>query len=239
MDVVIPLGTGSIWNDTELKFALRSIEIHYPDLGNVYLVGEKPKWIKPKSVIHIPAADRPGQENKESNIARKVYLACTQPSLSQEFIFMNDDHFLLSPIPPLPYYYHEDLLHTLTNRVTHDSYYTSIHNTTEALHKARKPTKNFDSHAPIIYDKDEFRKAMDAYNWDIHYGYLVKSLYCNTLYIQGELYDDMKITARLKCHELEKITQGRKFFSIGPGASGSEMGTFLAYLYRNKSKYEL
>lgn len=239
MDCVIPLGTGSQWNDTELKFALRSLEMHYSDLGNVYLVGEKPSWIKPKSIIHLIAIDYPGLEYKEANIMRKVYVACGQSSLSQKFIFLNDDHFLMDAIPPLPFYYEYTLSYTLDKRTAHDSYYNSIANTLFELEQRRKPTRNFDIHAPIIYDKDLFREVMSRYDWSIHYGYLIKSLYCNTLGIKGTQYPDMKIIARLKCHELEALTKGRKFFSIGSGVGGSEMGTFLAYLYREKSRYEI
>lgn len=239
MDVVIPLGTGSQWNDTELKFALRSLEMHYPDMGNVYLVGEKPNWVKPKSIIHLIAIDYPGLEYKEANIMRKVYLACGQSSLSQKFIFLNDDHFLMSPIPPLPYYYERTLLDTLNSRTAHDSYYNSIANTLFELERRKKPTLNFDIHAPIIYDKSKFLEVMGQYDWSVHYGYLIKSLYCNTLGIMGTQYPDLKITSRLKCHELEALTKDRKFFSLGSTVGGSEMSTFLAYLYRNKSKYEL
>ena len=81
-------------------------------------------------------------------------------------------------------------------------------------------------------------EVMTAYSWEQAYGYVVKSLYCNTLGIKGEYMVDLKINERLKCAELEKAVAGRPFFSTGESANGAELGTFLQYLYRNKSKFE-
>lgn len=237
MDIVIPLGNGSHWDNLELKFALRSLVAYCHHVDNVYIIGEKPNWLK--SVVHIPAVDKPGQENKERNICNKILLACSLPELSTNFLFMNDDHFLLSRIPPLWCYYHDMLSNTIDNRPAHDSYYYALQNTLEALDKKHLPTKNFDCHAPIIYNKEKFKRVMSRHDWTIPNGYVIKSLYCNTLSIPGKKCTDLKITTRFRCSELEALTAGRKFFSIGDGATGADLNIFLNYLYPDKSKYEL
>jgi hypothetical protein len=239
MDVVIPLGTGSNWDNTELRYALRSLEMYCTNLGNVYLVGECPDWIKKGSLVHIPAAERTGREYKEANIMNKILLACNRESLSQKFLFLNDDHYLLSRIPPMYSYYQDHLQRSVFSRTAQDSYYHSLCNTLKALDDRRKPTLNFDMHAPIVYDKTKFVKVMGQYDWTVHYGYVIKSLYCNTLEIPGKLCRDLKITERRQCKEIEGLIAGRKFFSIGDGAAGVEMRTFLQYLYKDKSKFEI
>ena len=45
IDVVIPLGTGSRWQDNELRYCLRSIEKNLSGVNEVVIVGEKPKWL--------------------------------------------------------------------------------------------------------------------------------------------------------------------------------------------------
>lgn len=237
MDVVIPLGNGSNWNNTELKFALRSLVAYCHNVDNVYIIGEKPNWIK--SIVHIPAMDMQGSQYKERNIYNKIMIACSLAELSPDFLFMNDDHYLLSRIPPLWCYYHDMLSTTVDNRVAHDSYYYALRNTLEVLDSKHLPTKNFDCHAPVVYNKDKFKRVMSTYDWTVHYGYVIKSLYCNTLGINGKKCEDLKITSHLKCAHLEALVSGRKFFSIGDGATGSDMEIFLQYLFPKKSKYEL
>jgi hypothetical protein len=101
-DAVYILGKGSIWNDTELKYSLRSLGSYCYNIDNVYLVGERPSFLNGR-IIHVPANDLIGKEWKEYNIMRKIYAACKLRSLSKEFLFLNDDHFLLKSFSSLPF----------------------------------------------------------------------------------------------------------------------------------------
>lgn len=238
MDLVIPLGTGSRWEDNELRFALRSAEKYINKLGNVYIIGERPEWIT--NVTYIPAVDRPGIEWKEFNIMQKVLKACALKQLSREFIFMNDDHFLLSPMPPLPYYCCGTLESKLAARRKQDHYYYSMNNTRNALQARQRGDTYFDVHAPIIYNKNLFRDVVLSYDWlAVPYGYVIKSLYCNSLDIKGTQDDDLKVRERVNCFQLETLTQHRKYFSISDEAVSQDLDIYLRYLYPDKSKYEL
>jgi hypothetical protein len=55
MDLVYVLGSGSRWGDNELRYSLRSVEKHLKGYNNVYLVGDKPDWVR--NVTHIPKQD--------------------------------------------------------------------------------------------------------------------------------------------------------------------------------------
>ncbi len=92
-DIVYPLGKGSVWKNNELRYSLRSFEKFAIGIRNVYLVGEFPDWIN--GIINLPCKDGP---NKEINIANKIYTACLDPNLSDDFIFANDDHIITQPI---------------------------------------------------------------------------------------------------------------------------------------------
>jgi len=45
-DVVILCNSRSIWEDTELRFTLRSVEKHIPDIGKVVVVNRRPAWLQ-------------------------------------------------------------------------------------------------------------------------------------------------------------------------------------------------
>ena len=240
LDIVYVLGSGSRWENNELRYSLRSVAKYITDIGNVYIVGERPDWINTKHVKHVFAPDKPGLEWKEFNIMQKVVKACTLPMLSREFIFINDDHFLLSVIPPLPFYYQQTLNASLAKRKVQDSYYFSMQNTLRALEGRGYNTINFDIHAPIIYDKNLFTDAVLSYDWlCCPGGYVVKSLYCNTLGITGTVDMDLKIKEKLTCQQIDALTLHRKYFSIDDSAICIEMEIYLKYLYPTKSKYEL
>lgn len=237
MDVVYALGSGSGWDNTEIRYSLRSLQKYFTPLDNVYIIGTRPEWLR--NVIHIPAYDQAGLSNKERNIYNKILLACKLPALSQDFLFINDDHFILDPLPPLPYYYQRSLDATVELRKTHDSYYHSLTNTLEVLQQRGLQTFNYDIHAPIIYNKKKFIEVNAAYDWSVNYGYVIKSLYCNSVGVQGTVDMDMKLRARHSCEQLEKILKGRRYFSIDDTAIWPELTTYLSYLYPKKSKYEL
>lgn len=237
MDVVIPLGTGSRWDDNELRYALRSLEMHMPNIGNVYVIGHRPKWAN-KNLKCVNVVDTPGIENKERNIYAKILFACGLPEITDDFLFMNDDHYLLEKFDG-EYYWEKSLINTFENRTARDHYYYSLTNTYSALVKAGRKTINYDIHCPIIYNKQDFILAMASYDWKIAYGYVVKSLYANTLRIVGDHYPDLKINSRMSCNDLDKLIQGRKFFSIGDEAVNVDLGIYLQYLYPNKSRFEL
>ena len=65
IDIVYPLGTGSKWQDSELRFSLRSIEKNFIDKGTVWVIGHKPDWLI--NARHIPMPDK-HKHNKDANI---------------------------------------------------------------------------------------------------------------------------------------------------------------------------
>src|SRR6187431_2538921 len=93
-DILIPLGKGSRHNDLELVYCLRSIEKHLKGVGNVFIVGESPERVK--NCMHVSVKDSPNNWDRAKNIYRKIRRCCSLPDLSDNFLFMNDDHFLLS-----------------------------------------------------------------------------------------------------------------------------------------------
>jgi hypothetical protein len=109
-------------------------------------------------------------------------------------------------------------------------------NTIQALKEKNLPLLNFENHVPMLINKTKFNEAM-GYKWTT-FGFLIKSLYANTLKIKGTLEPDMKINYPYKVEELKAMTSERKFFSSDKLVP-TNLRMFLQELFPLKSKFEL
>ncbi|MFA5815861.1 MAG: hypothetical protein WC865_09615 [Bacteroidales bacterium] len=103
IDIVYVLGTGSSWSDNEIRFSLRSVFKNLTNIGQIFIVGERPDGLK--GFLHIDHPDEFPSTNADGNIIRKVLQACKDPRVSEKFLIINDDHIIMKPmraekIPP-------------------------------------------------------------------------------------------------------------------------------------------
>jgi hypothetical protein len=230
VDMVIPLGNRSTVNNLELKYCLRSIEKYLKGVGKVFIIGECPDWLQ--RVIHIPKDDTPGIRFKERNIAEKISLACNDKRVSNDFLMVHDDHFLLQPFTAksFPYVHHGMI-------TVGEGFYRKTKENTMRLFGQQ--IRDYDSHCPILFNKEKFLRAYNATDWTKWYGYLLKTVYCIYNEIQAEYYPDLKIRWMETKEEMLDAIDGRRWFSIGDRCWGNGyMKQVLEELYPNKSKYE-
>lgn len=76
----------------DLKFSLRSIE-RFCNYRNVWVVGYKPYWVK--NVKYLPTVQ---SGNKWVNSVTNIVAACNCEEISEDFVLMNDDFFMLRNI---------------------------------------------------------------------------------------------------------------------------------------------
>ncbi len=96
MNILIPLGKGSTWENNELRYCLRGIVKHLTVWNQIVIIGEKPSWLKPDyRLLHVSFPEKHSAINKERNIHLKIMFAIEKGFVSTNFLFMNDDHFLL------------------------------------------------------------------------------------------------------------------------------------------------
>lgn len=226
MDVIYPLGTGSVLKNFELRMSLRSIEHYLSNYSDVWIIGEKPDWLQ--NVNHIPCIDHM-ERPSDYNIMRKVTKACEEPKVSESFVFFNDDHFLLDHFNAerFPNYYFGTLQDQIKKRGL-DAYGKRMNNSLQHLLKNSLPTKHFDIHTPIVYNKELFLKNVTALDWNIPQGYVIKSLYANALQVEGEEIPDNK---------LNKPPISGKIFSTYPHMRAA-VTRFLMEQFPKPSKYE-
>ena len=231
MDLVYTLGTyhGSQWENNEIRYSLRSIEKNMPH-RNIVIVGYCPEFLQ--NVIHIPVRD--GAKHKSLNTLIKMKIACLSHKISQDFVLMNDDFYVLNPITELPDYYKS----TLNTRLQHEKergsqgsrYYYTIKRTAELFDRP----KDFDMHIPMKFNKKKF---LDLFrNFDMHRIYLYRSVYGNFYDLKGERIDrDVKIFG---VNDFYKQT-GLTFMSLSPDAAlKPAIQHFLEEMFPKLSKYE-
>lgn len=229
IDIVYTLGNGSTWNDNEIRYSLRSVQKHLSGFGRVYIVGKLPDFLT--NVIHIPVDD----ERKgiaDTNIMRKLKIACENPNISETFLFMNDDHYLLKPFEAdkFPYYYSGTISQYIRTRGA-DSYGRRSMATKNSLEDRSLPTKYFDIHYPILYNKKAFLKdVVGQYQQAYPDGMILKSLYANAQRIEGVEIEDCKkpfpLVHKLPC------------FSTFPRVNAGTY-RFLNDQFPDKSRFEL
>lgn len=236
IDVVYVVGGGSAWYDNELRYSLRSVEKYLQGYREVHIVGHKPSFLN-NEVNHIPHKDL--YTNPARNIMEKILHATREKKVTQNFMLFNDDYFLLKTTQAkgYPYYYKCDLEHTVTRNVGND-YFPHVVETLALLKNSGLPTLNFDTHKPILYNKKRFREIVHKYNWNRPHGYIMKSLYCNSLGIVGVPELDCKINHPHITESWRKILAGKEMFSIGDRAINRSLTSLLAELYPEPCKYE-
>lgn len=231
VDVIIPLGKGSVHDNLELRYCLRSIVKHVPDVENVFIIGQRPSFLR--NIIHVAFGDNPDRKFISLNIFRKVQAACLDKRVSDNFYFFSDDHFLLSRYAS-GYYSCGTLAEAAKKIHVSQSYHKTISNTYNFLGGGT----NFNVHCPIVYNKKKFLDTVAPLPWRTAYGFAIKSIYCNLNGYPGSFIPDLKIKMSLQRHEIYKLIKGRPFFSIGDVALNASMKEVLQELYPQKSEYE-
>ena len=228
MDIVIALGTGSRWMDNELKYALRSIEKHLKDhSGRVLLIGERPKWIK--NVDHYDISDKPGRKN--FSIFQKILTGCEMCN-GDDFLFWNDDHFLLKDLKVSDFkYWYDGTALQYYHRAT-GLYKRAVANT---MTLPKVNDLYTDIHVPIIYNKHEFAKLL---NIDWSQEYVIKTAYTRNMDGGFEYMADLKLNQQYSLNQWYGKLHARTFFSIGSYAVNADFKILMEKLYPKKSQYE-
>lgn len=241
IDVVYALGDGSRWNDNELRFSLRSVVKNLRGVRNIVVVGNRPDWID--SVLHIPARDvfNPS-ENADGNIISKVLRACRHKDVSDDFLFINDDHLILKPIaaidvPP----FHKGDMTTFSAKYWQLNFWRKrLRRTMEILVHRGLPALHYDCHTPIVFNKKRFEEVVKKYAYYDGIGYTMKSLYGNEVYKQGTLLQGHKkmIATPHKLDELNRMLENPGFLSFNDNGLNFAFKWWLISNFPEKSKFE-
>ncbi len=235
-DIVIPLSSGSRYDDLELRMALRSIACYAFNTGNIYIVSAAPpEWLNNVNILNIADTHK---HNKDANIIDKLLAAADLPALSENFIFWSDDQLALHrfDLSRLPVSCNlRKYKHFSSDRIWH----RRMRNTFEYLQKNNiKLNCNFDSHLPMPMKKELFKKIMQDADYAREPGYCINTLYCGMAgYRGGIAQNQIKYTVETS-EKINKLPQDKLFLGYNDAAMQSDLPQLLQEHFKKKCKYE-
>jgi hypothetical protein len=187
-DIVYPVRPGN--TNQELRYSLRSLA-NLPH-GRVWIAGHRPPWVR--GVGHIPV---PAQPTKYQGSTANLRAAVQHPDVAEDFILMNDDFFVMTPVEEVP------ILHRgPVDRV--EAYYASrgrglylqgLRDTKALLASLGYPAPlSYEVHVPMPMTKARVREALEVGG---HLPVLHKrTLYGNLFGLGGKQVQDPKVLTR-------------------------------------------
>ena len=152
-DIVYVVRPGD--KNEELRYSLRSLR-NLPH-GKVWIAGYKPTWLG-NDIGYIPSQKKPG-----GHMQAKLNLraACEHPEVSESFVYMNDDFFIMRPLETLPVMHRGSLADAAKNDNMASSYQRAMGKTLAVLAKQGiKDPLMYELHGPMTVTKAGMLEAL-------------------------------------------------------------------------------
>jgi hypothetical protein len=187
-------------SNEELRYSLRSVDNSFPK-SNVWVVGGRPDWYSGK---HIQTKQN---DHKYNNAIENLQAICDSKDISDTFVLMNDDFYIIKKIDKIVDYHGGSLLNKIKK-------YEKINpgaNYTKKLLATYKKIKSlgieepldYELHIPMIMEKDKLRQSL-SYGENL----LWRSIYGNLFNVVGEEIEDVKVYVKgpllLKSYNINK-----------------------------------
>jgi hypothetical protein len=238
-DVVYVLGSGSNWKNNEIRFSLRSLEKNLMEFRKIWVVGEKPEFLK--NVHFVPHPDEL-LNNADGNIIKKVLRICQEKSLTNNFLFINDDHLVLKPIIAVEIKpYHKGDLQSFTKEFFELNFWRGrLFRTKNILLQKGFSTFHFDCHIPMVINKHKFPQVISQFDFERNIGYTMKSLYGNVMYPDAPLMNGEKVTLfrPYTIKDLKIRTSNALFASFNDDGLTPMLKEWLLETFADPSKFE-
>ena len=193
MDILYTLRNCNVCE--ELAYSLRTL-CNLPH-EYIFFVGGFPNNIKRSDIVYIPTAQT---STKWKNSTQNLKIACLDERLSDDFIFMNDDFFILKPIESLSFNYgpvkevyerYQRIYSSETN------YMRGMRETADFLKKLGiSDPLSFELHLPMIMNKSKVLEMFKLPGVSSISVLHKRTLYGN-LYIKDSHYhQDVKVSLR-------------------------------------------
>ena len=200
-----------------LKYALRGIEKNFPH-DVVLITDNPPEWYKGKLAY---CSDNTGR--KQFNIINKLWAI-----RDENFIYWNDDHFLIKPIEEIKTWYEGTITQALNK--AGGRYYEAVRNTYEHF----GDVKYYDIHTPAVFTREQIQRVFKL-EWSDKEFVIKTAALCQE---EGEEMKDLKINRPISKEAINDLVKDRTFFSTGPMGYKTQMVSYLNELFPSKSKFE-
>jgi len=206
IDIVYILGPTPDSDFFEFRFSLRSLVKYYGNnIKNIFTIGHKPAWLR--NTEHIPFLD--AWSSKDATLIAKTLYGCYRDEISDPFLLMSDDIFLMRSLEGL-----EDKIYvddvpeeTWKNWASSRNAWARRNYATREIVKHRYADEHppfLDPHVGILVFKDHYVRTMLQVGWEFQ----KSSAGLNTNYYQYAcLYDNktQKTSDKLGVRLLNKV----------------------------------
>lgn len=241
IDLVYILGKGSLWDNNEIRISLRSVEKNLKGVRNIYVIGENPGFFSDR-IIHIYHPDPLSGQNADGNMTLKILRACQIAELSDDFLFMNDDFIIHKPMVAceIPWFFKQDMKYRPGTFWNNHLYRSRLRRTFDILVEREKPTLQYDYHAPMLMNKNEFPRVMEQFDYQNDIGYTFRSLYGNCLELPAIPISGHKVTIYdfYTLTQIEKRVKNVAFVGYNDRGLNNSLKWWMIDSFPKKSKYE-
>lgn len=230
LDIVYVVKDGD--DNEELRYSLRSLA-NYPH-RYVFMVGYKPDWVS-NQVLHIP--DHNDHGSKYQNSTHHMRMACESKRVSEDFVYMNDDFFIMEPITEIPTMHRGNVQFQIQSHSTKGvgAYVRGMKTTRNALNKAGiDRVLSYELHIPYVVNKKNMIKLLNSYK-DIPF-FHKRTAYGNIFKIGGQFMSDVKVYNKNPKFDFKDTT----FLStLDSCFRDDEVGRYIRERFPNKCDYEI
>jgi hypothetical protein len=234
MDIVIPYKRPP--SEDELRYTLRGI-MNIPH-RKVVIAGDK-SYVA-KDILHIPKIRRSVQNNRYIDAEQNVVNACTHPEVSENFILMADDIFIMEKMDTIPNWYMDTLMNEYNRRmkISPNKRYVRAYKATHDYLTAKGVTNpvDYNLHTPMVMNKtkrlviSELRHLYLRNNQVL----LSRSLYGNIFKLGGEMHKDVKYIGKDDNFEKYPILS-----TLDTSFHSGEIGRYIRSKLKERSPYEI
>lgn len=169
----------------ELRYSIRSVLGSFPD-ANIWVIGGKPEWYV-GNYIQVEQ-----ESNPHNNQLLNFTTACNSENISDSFILMNDDFFIINKIKTIDYFHGgllENKVELYLGLVGDNAYVRRLMQTASKLNRyGIENPLDYELHVPFPVEKNKFKQILDKdgkQNW--------RSMYGNRFNVGGEKIVDVKV----------------------------------------------
>lgn len=216
----------------ELRYSIRSVVKNMPP-GNIWVVGGKPDWYSGNYIKVLQ------NKAKYSNAIANLIAACESDQISNDFVLMNDDFFVIKKVESI-LTYHGMLLPDkikLYDRLSPTSTYTKrIRKTSHKLTRLGVSEQlDYDLHVPMIMNKSKLAKILKR-----HPDCFWRSMYGNLHSPESIEMQDVKVytSTRMQERSFDYKTSTYPYISSEDDSFRLLYDEFLKESFPDKSFYE-
>ena len=215
----------------ELRYSIRSVLLSFPE-AKVWVVGGKPKWYSGNHVFLEQ------NDNKYANAVNNLKAVCNTPEISDKFILMNDDFFIIKKIETVEQFYNgllSDKIDKFTKITGSSMYIRKLITTNNKLNKLGFTNPlDYELHIPMPMHKTGLSDILSQ-----HSDCLWRSMYGNLFNVGGSQMEDVKVYKN-KRHAARsaQITKNSIYLSTEDTGLTMMVDNIFKELLTNPSPYE-